>query len=116
MVEEKELSLEKILRQVEDRLRLIEIPGFDTNVIDSGVVTRIRISTDGEVLGVYVDYTGSDPMCWFCRVLNDHLWRRIVNDIYVAVKDMGFKKVYVIDERGGTVLAPRTYRLSYDHR
>jgi len=110
------LSLQEILRQVESRLRLVEIPGFDTNVIDSRVVTRIRISTDGKVLGVYVDYSGSDPRCWFCRVLDDHLWRRIVDDIYVAVKDMGFKEVYVIDEQTGTILAPRTYRLSNDRQ
>ncbi len=54
-------------------LRKIIVPGYDVDMISSGMVLKLRLSRDGEIIGVYVDLSGSDPRCLFCSTLNEYL-------------------------------------------
>ncbi len=68
----KDLLMKKLV-EVEQGLRQVIVPGFDVNVISSKVVVKLRVSRDGDIIGVYVDFSGSDPECYFCRTLNESL-------------------------------------------
>lgn len=94
----KDLLMRKLL-EAEQRLRQVIVPGFDIDVISGGIVVKLRISRDGNIIGVYVDFSGSDPGCYFCRTLNESLWRRILKDIYAELLSLGFKDVIFIDYR-----------------
>lgn len=96
-----ERSLMNRLRSVDRVLREVIVPGFDVDVISSRVVTKLRISRDGNIIGVYVDLSGSDPGCLFCRTLNESLWRRILENIHEKLIGIGFKEVIFIDHRSG---------------
>mgnify|MGYP000389064393 CR=1 FL=1 len=93
-------QLMKKLTEAEQGLRQVIVPGFDANVISSRVVAKLRISRDGNIIGVYVDFSGSDPGCYFRRTLNESLWR-ILEDIYAKLLSLGFKEVIFIDYRSG---------------
>ena len=68
----KDLLMKKLV-EVEQGLRQVIVPGFDVNVISSRVVVKLRISRDGNIIGVYIDFSGLDPGCYFCRTLNESL-------------------------------------------
>jgi len=68
----KDLLMKKLV-EVEQGLRQVIVPGFDVNVISSRVVVKLRISRDGNIIGVYIDFSGPDPGCYFCRTLNESL-------------------------------------------
>ena len=99
IVSNKDLLMKKLV-EAEQGLRQVVIPSFDANVISSRVVAKLRISRDGNIIGVYVDFSGSDPGCYFCRTLNESLWR-ILEDIYAKLLSLGFKEVIFIDYRSG---------------
>ncbi|MEM0086360.1 MAG: hypothetical protein QXD37_04900 [Zestosphaera sp.] len=87
------------LRLVEDMLRKVVVPGFDVDVISSGVVSRLRISSDGRRLIVYLSFLNSDPGCPFCKFINHALWTTIAKNIRdVLVSSSLFDEVLVVDE------------------
>jgi len=87
------------LRLVEDMLRKVVVPGFDVDVISSGVVSRLRISSDGRRLIVYLSFLSSDPGCPFCKFINHALWTTIAKNIRdVLVSSSLFDEVLVVDE------------------
>jgi len=86
---------------VEGILSKIEIPGFDVDVVSSGVVVSYRISKDGSKIAVFVDFLGSDPSCPFCKFINRTLWGIIVTNIKSKLREAGFEEVYVVDVRSG---------------
>jgi len=92
------ILLEK-LRLVEDLLRKVIVPGFDVDVISSGVVSRFRISKDGRKIIVYLNFSSSDPGCPFCKFINHTLWTTIARNIRdVLISTSLFDEVYVVDE------------------
>ncbi len=92
------ILLEK-LRLVEDLLRKVIVPGFDVDVISSGVVSRFRISKDGRKIIVYLNFSSSDPGCPFCKFINHTLWTTIARNIRdVLISTSFFDEVYVVDE------------------
>ncbi|MCS7108882.1 MAG: hypothetical protein RMH77_07295 [Sulfolobales archaeon] len=95
---------EEVARIIEKKLSKVYVPGFDVDVISSGVVKSFRISKDGEKVLVLVDFSGSDPGCLFCRFINQTLWRAISNNIKEALKEAGLREVTVIDSRTNQVL------------
>jgi len=100
IVSNKDLLMKKLV-EAEQGLRQVIVPCSDVDVISSRVVVKLRISRDGNIIGVYVDFSGSDPGCYFCRTLNESLWRRILEDIYAKLLSLGFKEVNFIDYRSG---------------
>lgn len=95
------LLLEK-LKEVERILKDVEVPGFDVDVITSGVVSRLRISNDGRRLAVYLDFKRSDPKCPFCMFINHTLWTTIAKKIRESLLGSGlFDEVFVVDEVTG---------------
>ncbi len=68
----KDLLMKKLV-EVEQGLRQVIVPGLDGDVISSKVVVKLRVSRGGNIIGVYVDFSGSDPGCYFCRTLNESL-------------------------------------------
>lgn len=72
-------------------MRRVKVPGYDVDVISSGIVVKFRVSMDGKRIIVFVDYSGSNPGCSFCRFLNDTLWRRILAGISEALESAGFE-------------------------
>ena len=70
IVSNKDLLMKKLV-EVEQGLRQVIVPCSDVDVISIKVVVKLRISRDGNIIGVYVDFSGSDPGCYFCRTLNE---------------------------------------------
>ena len=68
----KDLLMKKLV-EVEQGLRQVIVLGLDGDVISSKVVVKLRVSRGGNIIGVYVDFSGSDPGCYFCRTLNESL-------------------------------------------
>jgi metal-sulfur cluster biosynthetic enzyme len=93
-----DILLEK-LRLVEDLLREVTVPGFDVDIISSGVVSRFRISKDGRKIIVYLNFSSSDPGCPFCKFINHTLWTTIARNIRdVLISNSLFDEVFVVDE------------------
>lgn len=87
------------LQLVEDMLRKVIVPGFDVDVVSSGVVSRLRISSDGRKLVVYLSFLSSDPGCPFCKFINHTLWTTIARNIRdTLVSSSLFDEVLVVDE------------------
>ncbi len=86
----------------EEALRRVMVPGYDVDVISSGVVVRFRVSYSGDRIMVFVDYSGSNPGCSFCRFLNDSLWRRLLSDMRESLRGAGFREVIIVDWARGT--------------
>jgi len=97
-------ALLRRLKEAEDILKKVEVPGFDVDVVSSGVVQKLRISTDGRKLVVYVDFRGSDPNCGFCKFINHTLWTTIAKEIKNALINEGFTEVLVVDSASGALL------------
>lgn len=92
---------EELARRVEETLSSTEVPGFDVDLISSGVVTKFRISSNGTKIAVFVDFSGSDPSCNFCRMINYSLWAKIISLIKEKMRDLGFREVLVLDSATG---------------
>lgn len=91
-------SLIEKLRLVEEILKKVTVPGFDIDVISSGVVSKFKISSDGRKIVVYLDFISSDPSCPFCKFINHILWTAIARKIRDAlISSSLFSEVYVVD-------------------
>ncbi|MEB3772321.1 MAG: hypothetical protein GSR82_01415, partial [Desulfurococcales archaeon] len=66
--------LRKRIDRAMSALSRVVVPGYDVDIVSSGVVTRIRVRYDGSGIVVFLDYQGSNPGCSFCRFLNDNVW------------------------------------------
>ncbi|MEM0296789.1 MAG: hypothetical protein QXM76_01635 [Zestosphaera sp.] len=94
-----EVVIAERLRDAEQVLKRVVVPGFDVDVITSGVVTRLRISKDGRRLVVYLDFKRSDPKCPFCMFISHALWTTIAREIRDSLLGRGlFEEVSVVDE------------------
>ncbi len=94
-------SLRRKAKEAGEALKEVKVPGFDVNVIDSGVVTKITVSKDGNAVAVFVDITGSDPSCNFCRMINWALWSKVLLAMEDKLRALGFKEIYLFDTRTG---------------
>ncbi len=94
-------SLRRRAREAGEALKEVKVPGFDVSVIDSGVVTKITVSRDGNAVAVFVDVTGSDPSCNFCRMINWALWSKVLLAMEDKLRALGFKEVHFFDTRTG---------------
>lgn len=104
MVNVKELNMEDLRRKAREAgeaLREVKVPGFDVNVIDSGAVTKVTVSRDGSAVAVFINLTGSDPSCNFCRMINWAIWSKILLAVEDKLRTIGFKEVYFFDARTG---------------
>ncbi|MCS7099324.1 MAG: hypothetical protein RMH84_06635 [Sulfolobales archaeon] len=81
-----------------------EVPGFDIDVVSAGLVTKVRVSRDGSKIAVFIDFTGSDPSCAFCRFINHTLMKTVIERIKDSLRGVGFKEVFVVDARTGVEL------------
>ncbi|MEM0453976.1 MAG: hypothetical protein QXO98_04915 [Sulfolobales archaeon] len=90
---------EEKVKLVEEALIRVEVPGFDIDVISSGVVRSFRLSKGGDKVIVYVDFLSSDPHCLFCKFINHTLWSTISDSIKKALKEVGLKEVTIVDIR-----------------
>ena len=97
-------ELKNKLRAAEETLRGVLIPGYDVDLVSSGVVKLLRISFDGKRLAVFLDYTGSDPSCVFCRFINVQLWARILREARYKLSELGFDDVIFYDWSTGAKL------------
>jgi len=84
-----------------EALKEVKVPGFDVNVIDSGIVTKITVSKDGDAVAIFVDLMGSDPACNFCRMINWALWSKVLLAMEDKLLTLGFTEVYFFDARTG---------------
>ena len=90
-------ELIKLAQEAERVLATVEVPGFDVDLMTSGAVKRIRVSRDGSAVAVFIDFTGSDPSCYFCKFINWTLWKRILRDAESRLKEAGFRSVEFYD-------------------
>ncbi len=92
-----------MFKAAERALRNVKVPGYEVNVIDSGVVKLLRLTDDGKLV-VFLDYFGSDPVCYFCRFLNNYLWSKIVSEAREELKKEGFTNIIFVDYYTGFLL------------
>ncbi len=93
--------LKRKAREAVEALKEVEVPGFDVNVIDSGVIAKVTVSRDGKAVAVFVDLTGSDPSCNFCRMINWAIWSKMLLAMEERLRALNFKEVYFFDARTG---------------
>lgn len=92
-------SIEYKILKLEEALRRVIVPGLEVNVVEAGLVSRIRVSRDGSKVAVFVRFKASDSSCLFCKFVGHTVWSFIVEDIKKAVKETGlFSEVYVLDD------------------
>ncbi|MEB3758515.1 MAG: hypothetical protein GSR87_01445 [Desulfurococcales archaeon] len=89
--------LRKRIDRAMSALSRVVVPGYDVDIVSSGVVTRIRVRYDGSGIVVFLDYQGSNPGCSFCRFLNDNVWRKILGDAKARLEEEGFKEILFVD-------------------
>jgi len=89
-------------RKAEEALRRVEIPGYDFDIVSSGVVKRLRLS--GDKLIVFLDYFGTDPSCFFCRFINQALWNTILSKAAKELEKAGIRNVEFVDYATGLKL------------
>lgn len=82
----------------------IKVPGFDIDVLSSGLVEKVKISRDGFKIAVYVNFWESNPRCGFCRFINHTLMHVVVSRIKDALRGLGFAEVLVVDSTTGAEL------------
>ena len=80
------------------------VPGYDVDIVSSGVVTRVRVSMDGSRVAVYIDYYGRNPGCSFCKFISETLWNKIFREIEESLKREGFREVYILEAYTGAEL------------
>ncbi|MCS7106565.1 MAG: hypothetical protein NZ902_00400 [Acidilobaceae archaeon] len=85
---------------VERKLSRILLPGYDIDIVSSGLVTRFRISRDGKKVAVFLDYSSRNPRCGFRKVIAGALIDSVVAQIKEALKE-DFEEVLVLDEFTG---------------
>ncbi len=90
-------DLVKLAMKAEEALSKVIVPGFDVDLVSSGAVKRIRVSRDGRSVAVFIDFSGSDPSCNFCRFINWNLWQAILERAEKRLKEEGFSEVVFID-------------------
>jgi metal-sulfur cluster biosynthetic enzyme len=95
------LFLKKRIDSAMNALSQVIIPGYDVDLVSTGVVTRIRVRYDGSGIVVFMDYQGSNPGCSFCRFLNDNLWKRIIEDAKSRLEAAGFEETVFADSITG---------------
>ncbi|MCE4599028.1 MAG: hypothetical protein F7C81_02390 [Desulfurococcales archaeon] len=87
----------KVLEKAEEVLSQVIVPGYDFDLMSSGAVKRMRLSFDKKTLYIVIDFTGSDPSCYFCKFINWQVWNRILNDAASKLRGLGVEEVVFID-------------------
>jgi len=87
-----------------EALSRVSVPGYDVDIVSSGVVARVLVSLDGSKVAVFLDYTGSNPSCSFCRFLNDRVWAKILGEARAALEEAGFEEIYLLDVTGRPIV------------
>lgn len=91
-------------KTAEEELSKVIVPGYDIDLVSSGIVKRLRVSRDGKKIAVFIDYTGSDPGCYYCKFINWSLWKRILSDAESRLKSRGFEETIFVDWATGAVI------------
>lgn len=84
------------LKRAEAALSQVIVPGYDVDLVTSGVVKKLRLTREGQLL-VFLDYTGSDPHCNFCRFINWQLWSKLLREAESRLRREGFEKPLFFD-------------------
>ncbi|MEN2999129.1 MAG: hypothetical protein ABDH61_00910 [Acidilobaceae archaeon] len=85
---------------MERKLSRVLVPGYDMDIISSGLVTRFRISRDGKRIAVFLDFSSKNPRCGFRKVIAGALIDSVVAQIKEALKG-DFEEVLVLDDVTG---------------
>ena len=91
-------------REAEEALRGVVVPGYDVDVVSSGVVVKLRVSRDGSGVMVFIDYYGRNPGCSFCRFISDTLWAKIFREMVEALRRASFERVVIVEAYTGALL------------
>ncbi len=86
-----------VVKVIAEVLSRVEVPGFDIDLMSSGVIRGFRLSEDGRKVIVFVDFLTSDPGCLFCKFINHTLWNSISTRIKEVLKGIGMDEVIVMD-------------------
>jgi len=91
-----ELLLGK-LREIENIFKTIEYPGMNSNIIDLGLISNLRLSNDTSRLTIYMNIHRHDPACYFCRFIAFTIISKIIKNIGEKLEDKGLEKILIID-------------------
>ena len=92
------------LREAEEALRSVVLPGYDVDIISAGLVERIRVGLDGKSVMVVLGYSRSNPGCSFCSFISSVAWTKIIRDTRCALAARGFDKIVLVDGAASTEL------------
>ncbi|BEP16767.1 hypothetical protein PYJP_01190 [Pyrofollis japonicus] len=93
----------ELFRRAEEALSRVEVPGYDVDLVSSGIVKRLRLSRDNKLI-VFLDYYGTDPSCYFCRFINQALWNTILSKARRELEEAGITSVVFVDYATGLEL------------
>ncbi len=92
------LGLMDKLRRAERILDTIELPGYGVGLVSCGFIVKLRISRDGEYLGVYVNLRAYSQECLYCSTISEWaLSKALLRARNELIKELGFRDVYFID-------------------
>ncbi|MGC9115337.1 MAG: hypothetical protein ACP5HH_04970 [Fervidicoccaceae archaeon] len=101
---EKGILLNKLTR-AEEALRKVVVPGYNIDVISSGIVSKLRISNDGRKLAVYLNFSSKEPACLFRRFISDTVWSTIAENIRDTLVNISlFDEFLVLDDSSESLL------------
>ncbi|MEM1538378.1 MAG: hypothetical protein QXK12_01910 [Candidatus Nezhaarchaeales archaeon] len=89
--------MDRLALAVETALRRVKVPGYDIDVINSGLITRFRFSKDASRIATFVDVTGKTPTCSFCKFISSVLLHTTLKRVKEEVKKLGFNVATFID-------------------
>ncbi len=89
--------MDKLVR-AEEILNNIELPGYGVGLVESGLVERLRISRDGRVLGVYINFRGYTQECLYCSTISEWaLYNALRKARERLIAELGLEEVVFID-------------------
>lgn len=89
--------MDKLALATETALRRVKVPGYDIDVVGSGLITQFRFSKGASRIAIFVDVTGKTPTCSFCKLICSVLLHEALKRVKEEVKKLEFNKVALID-------------------
>ncbi len=97
----------RLFQKAEEALRRVQVPGYDVDLVASGIVRRMKLTPEGKLI-VFLDYYGTDPSCFFCRFINTALWATILEKASKELTQAGIPRHEFRDIATGLLLEHHT--------
>lgn len=82
---------EKVIEVIKE----VKDPETQENIYNLGLVTGFTIEDDS--IDLFMDFMSRTNACFFCKIIAWDLINKISEDLINRLKDIGFKKIRLID-------------------